>query len=280
MVLCLTMSGGALAEKKKPPAKAAPAVTASPWVSEPNVQLRLVSATTALTRPDGGAELGLHVRLEPGWKFYWRNPGDAGVAPDFDWSGSVNLAAAEVRWPRPTRWLSGGLMTFGYENEVVLPVSVLPEVPGRAVKVNVRLSYGICREVCIPLEHELALALRPGKAAPSPQAELIRSFAALVPADGEAVGLTVESVKAAGPQTLHIAVESATPFSARPDLILEGPDGVAFGPPALQMGPDRVSATWQVAVTGAAGALSGMPLVLTVVDGERAVEARAFVGQD
>jgi suppressor for copper-sensitivity B len=264
--------------KHKPAAAAAaPAPPVSDWASAANVQLRLVSATTALARPDGTAELGLHVRLEPGWKFYWRTPGDAGVAPEFDWSESANLATADVRWPRPTRWLQGDLVTFGYEREVVLPITIQAEVPSRPVKAVLALSYGVCREICIPLEHTVSLQVKPGKAEDTPQAELVRAFAARVPAEGEAVGLAVESVSLA-PGGLRIKVDSAAPFATRPDLILEGPEGIAFGPPALDLDPGRAVATWTVPVTGPLQ--RGMPLVLTLVDGERAVEAKAFVGQD
>lgn len=275
-----TAASAAEVKKKKPaarPAAMAPAPTASDWASAANVQLRLVSATTALAKPDGTAELGLHVRLEPGWKFYWRTPGDAGVAPEFDWSDSVNLASADVRWPRPTRWLQGDLVTFGYENEVVLPIAVHAETPARPLKASLSLSYGICREICIPLEHTVSLQVNPGKAEDAPQAELIRSFAARVPVDGDAVGLAVESVSLVT-GGLRIKVDSAVPFATRPDLILEGPEGIAFGPPALDLDTGHAVATWTVPVTGPLQ--RGMPLVLTLVDGERAVEAKAFVGQD
>ncbi|MEG4641374.1 protein-disulfide reductase DsbD domain-containing protein, partial [Paracoccus sp. APAP_BH8] len=44
---------------------------------------------------EGHRMTALHLRLEPGWKTYWRSPGDAGVPPRFDWAASRNLA--EVR---------------------------------------------------------------------------------------------------------------------------------------------------------------------------------------
>lgn len=276
-----------LAQEKKRPApkpREAP-VTATPWVSEPQVQLRLVSAGTALDKAAGAARFGLHVRLEPGWKFYWRTPGDAGLAPDFDWSASANLAAAEVRWPRPGRWTIEGLATFGYENEVVLPIDILPDNAARGLTATLRLAYGICREVCIPLEHEFSLTLPPGKSRPSPQEPLVAQYAALIPDAAEAVGLGVERVAVvagAVGRELEIRAQAARPFDGAPGLILEGPEGMVFGAARATLADDRVEVTWRVPVRDQAGRtmLSGLPLTLTILDGGRAVEAMAFIGQE
>lgn len=77
---------------------AAPAMAgagASPWASTEQSQVRLISAMTAVG-DRASLSLGLHIRLEPGWKTYWRSPGDAGFPTLLDWSGSANLAAAEL----------------------------------------------------------------------------------------------------------------------------------------------------------------------------------------
>ena len=58
--------------------------------------VRLVSAVEA-TGTLQQIPLGLHVSLPEGWKTYWRSPGDAGLPARIDWSGSANLAAAEIR---------------------------------------------------------------------------------------------------------------------------------------------------------------------------------------
>ncbi|MCH8998360.1 MAG: hypothetical protein IID48_08850, partial [Proteobacteria bacterium] len=94
---------------------------AGPWVDQEQVRLRLVAASSAT----GEAEtlnLGLHFKLEPGWKIYWRSPGEAGYPPSVDWSGSENLAEVRLNWPVPRRFSLFGFETFGYYDEVVLPV--------------------------------------------------------------------------------------------------------------------------------------------------------------
>src|SRR3546814_17092667 len=63
---------------------------------------------------DGGnGSIGLRVRLAPGWKFYWRTPGEGGVPPQFDWTGSQNLKAAQMVWPAPHRINIGHADLYG-----------------------------------------------------------------------------------------------------------------------------------------------------------------------
>ena len=38
---------------------------------------------------------GIEIRLAPGWKTYWRYPGDSGVPPRFDFSGSRNVKSVD-----------------------------------------------------------------------------------------------------------------------------------------------------------------------------------------
>ena len=42
---------------------------------------------------------GVQLRMNSGWKTYWKNPGDSGVPPSFDWTGSKNLKQAEMLYP-------------------------------------------------------------------------------------------------------------------------------------------------------------------------------------
>ncbi|HZT50629.1 MAG TPA: protein-disulfide reductase DsbD domain-containing protein, partial [Stellaceae bacterium] len=82
-------------------AKAEPA--ASPWFTTEQGEVRLIAAQ-GFVGEDAAIELGLEFRLKPHWKIYWRSPGDAGYPPRLDWSGSKNLAAAELAWPAPQRF--------------------------------------------------------------------------------------------------------------------------------------------------------------------------------
>src|SRR6516165_3721570 len=95
----------------------------SSWVAGQHCAARLVSAVEA-TGSSTLVDVGLELRLTPGWHTYWRNPGDAGIPPAIDWNGSENFAGAEVAWPAPKRLPPvGGLETVGYVDGVVLPIA-------------------------------------------------------------------------------------------------------------------------------------------------------------
>ena len=121
LTVCVALAGASLA--------ASPGE--SPWVGETFSKVRLVSGSVA-GMSDGQMIAGVQIRLEPGWKTYWRMPGDFGVPPTFDWSGSKNLRSAEVLYPAPHRFTDASGTAIGYEDEVVFPVMVTPERLGRA----------------------------------------------------------------------------------------------------------------------------------------------------
>ena len=126
---------------------------------------------------------GLVFRLEPGWKTYWRNPGDSGIAPTFDWGRSENIRSIELRWPAPKRFHIADETIFGYQNEVVLPLLVRALDPAKPVQLRLKLEYAVCSTLCVPLKAELALIMPAGKPEPSQDAALIRHYLSLVPVD-------------------------------------------------------------------------------------------------
>lgn len=101
----------------------------------------------------------LHLSLAPHWKTYWRAPGDAGIPPVFDWSGSRNLQAVALHWPSPDVFDLNGMRSIGYHDELVLPIEVIPEDPSQPVDLKVNLFLGICKDICLPAELDLAVAL-------------------------------------------------------------------------------------------------------------------------
>lgn len=116
---------------------------------------------------------GLLIELDPGWKTYWRMPGDAGLAPSFDWSKSANLAAATVLYPAPKVFTDKSGTTVGYEGRVFLPVEVAPKAAGQPISLAVEMNYGICQNICVPLTAEMKLEVPAGEAALAPAAALI-----------------------------------------------------------------------------------------------------------
>ncbi|WP_235829889.1 protein-disulfide reductase DsbD domain-containing protein [Frigidibacter oleivorans] len=126
----------------------------------------------------------LRLDLAEGWKTYWRAPGDAGIPPQFDWSGSENVAAVRLHWPAPLMFELGGMRTFGYRRQLVLPVEVTPRDPSRPIALKGTVNLGICRDICVPLSLTIGGPL-PAGGAPS---EEIRAALAAQPRPGAEVG--------------------------------------------------------------------------------------------
>jgi suppressor for copper-sensitivity B len=251
---------------------------ASAWVRNEHAALRLIAAAIATGNADT-VQVGLQFELRPGWKTYWRSPGDAGFPPRGDWSRSSNVADVSMAWPAPERFEVLGFETFGYERQVVLPMTVRIAEPGQPVVVRGSVDYLVCERICVPYTAELALQLPAGPPAPSAFAHLINRYAAQVPSAG--AGLTVESASLRlDPPALAVRVASTLPV-VRLDAIVEGPEGWSFTRPRVEVAPDRLSATLVLPAQGNPGTdarqLVGQALTITAVDEGRAAESRLSV---
>jgi suppressor for copper-sensitivity B len=254
-------------------ARAEPA--ASDWFVTDQGRVRLIAGTETVGTADQ-VRLGLEFDLKPHWKIYWRSPGDAGYPPQLDWAGSDNLAAAKISWPAPMRFSVLGLETVGYEGRVVLPIAATLTHAGAALQLKAALRYLTCSDICVPYEASFALALPAGPDAPSAHAATIARFAALEPRRQQTPALSIRSARAipGKPEMLELRVVADPPL-AMPDVFVEGSDAVAFGVPRLVSAPGASEAVLLVPAAGAAqaGGLVGKKLTVTLVDGERALEA-------
>ena len=247
----------------------------SDWASSESGKVRLISATTGMGE-SGQLRLGLHFKLEPGWKIYWRIPGDAGYPPKLDWTGSTNLEQPLAHWPAPHRFVLAGLQNYGYMDEVILPLDAKVSDPSRPVAAHLAVDFLACAQICVPQKAELSLDLSPGAAEPSAFAHDIGRFAALVPGDGRRHGLALDSAEALGSgenSALRLVLTSTEPFT-NPDAFVEAEDVAAFGQPSVTLSPDRRRAVFHIPVPPGAllKPLAGAPMAVTVTDGMRAFE--------
>ncbi len=109
--------------------------------------------------PDGNRIAAVRMTMAPGWKTYWRAPGDSGIPPHFDWSGSANLTAVAVEWPAPTVFREKNLTTIGYKDQVILPFMVSVPQKGAPVTLDTKIDLGVCSDVCVPAELHLTAVL-------------------------------------------------------------------------------------------------------------------------
>jgi suppressor for copper-sensitivity B len=244
--------------------------------------VRLISATAAVGT---ATELraGLEFDLQPGWKTYWRSPGDAGFPVSVDWSGSTNVAAANLSWPAPHRFSLFGLDTFGYEEHVIFPIAVRPAKVGEPVILEAKVNYLVCHDICIPYDAQVRLELPSGPATPTDHAQSINRFVAQVPGDGARHGLTLERVALGGTAAepvLDVLVRSSImPFDT-PDMIVETPQGFYVGAPTTSLSDGGMRATFTLPITVNDGAppLKDAAFTLTLVDGVRGLEQRVVAG--
>ncbi len=100
---------------------------------------------------DGRHMAGLSLKLAPGWKTYWRAPGAGGIPPQFNWSGSKNVATVQVLYPVPKVMEQNGLRSIGYDHDVVFPLVVTAHDPSKPARLQAEVEIGVCEDVCIPV---------------------------------------------------------------------------------------------------------------------------------
>jgi DsbC/DsbD-like thiol-disulfide interchange protein len=248
--------------------------SASPWTNQTDSKVRLVSGTVELdSKPTLFA--GVQLRMNPGWKTYWKNPGDSGVPPQFDWSKSKNLKHAEVLYPAPHRFDDGGGTAIGYDDEVLFPVKLTPEREGEPVELKLAFDYGLCKDLCIPNEAELNLTI--GIGIGKGDARLIETFLARVPQTGAPDRLpeiAASELKSDGKKFELIVDASFAPSATGTDLFIDGGDSLIpvpkpLGPPAD--GKQRFMVTFTTPAEAAA--IKGKSLKLTLVSDQGSTEA-------
>lgn len=250
-----------------------PSCFASTW-EETNQAgtIKLIVATQAvgdLTALDAGFAFD----LKPGWKIYWRLPGDAGYPPKATWNGSTNISPPEIEWPAPGRFVEAGLQSIGYHDHVVLPLTIAVTVPGSAVHLAAQVDYLACAKVCVPLNADFEIDLPAGAATPSAFADTLKQARTRLPTTFAQATWAIDQVEMYpdGPHdTLRVRITGQTPF-AHPDLFIEDGSGAPFAIPDVVLDNGDTRATLTVAKLDAA--LRGKPLILTLVDGGKSAQA-------
>jgi len=209
---------------------------ASPWSVGLGAKMRLVRGAPLADRDGFGA--GIEIALDPGFKTYWRMPGDAGIPPVFDWSLSRNLAAIAPDWPAPRRFEEAGVSAIGYaDGHVVLPLRVSASDADAPVELALSLVFAACKTICVPEKAEASLTLaHDGK--DGLYAALIEMAARDIPERVEAAAIGLDQ-----PQSARLSLSSGgCGLALRPalheeehliDIFVEGPANWLFGAPRV-----------------------------------------------
>lgn len=254
-------------------AGAARAEDASPWQRDAHSAVRLLAGSRS-----GGVLLGgIAIQLEPGWKTYWRMPGDSGVPPRFDFSKSDNVESVTVLWPAPMKFDDGaGGFSLGYKKQVVLPLRIVAKNNDKPVTLRAQISYAVCDKLCIPAEASSELTF--ASVASTEDGNLAAALDTVPkPANiGDALPVTIRDIRREGDR--NVIVDVGVPEAREVSLFVEGPnaDWALPIPKLLENGPPGVKRfVFELDGLPPGAKADGAALKYTLVGGDRAYEFNA-----
>jgi len=236
----------------------------------PTVSARLLVSGGLI---DGAYHAALDLDLPKGWHTYWVNPGDAGIPPLFDVAKSVNLGDFAVSYPAPLRFSDGTSTSMIYEGRLVLPIRAVPARPNAPVDLSVRVLYGLCDEVCLPIESDISVHLVPDAAVDQPSADVVKTAEARVPLRVDDDRLTIDNVQfdpATGKGKLTVSVADDGRLV---DLFATGPTRWFVAPP-MPVGTVGGRRQFTVVLEGPAGSkgIADLELAFVLTEADHAYE--------
>ncbi len=265
----------------------------SQWNGQAHSAARLIAGAVSKDRDIAFLRAGLEIKLDPGWQTYWRDPGDSGAPPTFDFSGSENVKSVNVLWPAPEKYPDGaGGNSIGYRNDVLLPLHVIPAEAGKQSSLRLKLEYDICSNICIPVESNLVLKL-PGDGAEDatiaqaegrvPRPVALGQQTQATPAanaDRHRDGLAILGIhRQPGDAHERVVIDVAAPEGAAVDLFVEGPTPDWSLPLPQQGAADGAIRHFEFELEGLppGAKIEGAALTLTAVSRDDAIEVTAHL---
>jgi DsbC/DsbD-like thiol-disulfide interchange protein len=250
---------------------------ASAWDGDSRSAMRLIGAKT---RNEGASQVfraGVELRLAPGWKTYWRYPGDSGVPPRFEFEQSENVKSVTVLWPAPQRFNDTEGATIGYKNSVVFPLHIEPKDRDKPVTLRLKLDYAVCERLCVPVAGKADLAID-GKANAN-DAALSAAEAAVPKAQGFRASAPLSLwnvVPDSASKPARVLVDVVAPIDSPVTLFAEGPtpDWALPLPEPVDGAANPRMKRFAVVLDGIPSGAStkGAILKLTAVAGDQAIE--------
>ncbi|WP_240784056.1 protein-disulfide reductase DsbD domain-containing protein [Tabrizicola caldifontis] len=222
---------------------------------------------------EGGRHMAaLDLSMAPGWKTYWRSPGDAGIPPAFDWSGSRNVRSVRIHWPAPSVFELNGMQTIGYHKQLILPLEVTPIDPAQPVSLAVKVDLGVCDKICLPATFALQSGLTaPGAPDPGITAALANRAATAGEAGVTHVGCTIDPIA----DGLRLTARLRLPDPGVPEVVAfetADPEVWVAEATTTRQGHDLVAVTELVPPQGAPFALDRSGVTVTILAAGKAVE--------
>jgi len=232
------------------------------WMSDNtpmHAQVRLLSSTQ---QDDGKIDILLDVKLDEGWKTYWRSPGEGGVAPEIVWSSPVETT--DWQWPAPGRFDVAGVSTQGYMGDIVFPITVTSS--DKLDKLSGVLTLSTCSNVCILTDYPFELDLTE----PTP-ADFTWAFNQAKGAVPPTSGLVEQSKAGFANEKLVIELQKNSGSAwIKPNIFTDVVDGAVLGVPVIKTSGNNLTATIDVSDDWgeASPNLTGKTVSFVVTDGD------------
>ena len=244
---------------------AAHASSSEPFVTE-GATLRLV--TSGLADETGQLRGVVEIRLERGWKTYWKEPGASGVPPQIDVALSLNVSAAQIHFPAP-EWHEDAYGAWaGYGEPVLLPVTFTVDDPERFSFIKADLFLGICETICVPVQAQLSV--EPGRAPedPADTALVDAGFEALPRVPDETFGVT-EATRSG--DVLTVTASTPAGGSGPAALFLAPGGGYVLGVPKPREASGGATRFEVPVLSAPSGAAEAAEVTYTLTSGDAAV---------
>ena len=156
-------------------------INAESEYSASNSKISLISESKTIL-PNDSFYLGIKFELEKGWHTYWENPGDAGEGASIEWSLPKGVSSSNTLWPGPERIPVDPLMTFGYNDEVVLLTKITTQEDiDFPLEIKAKVAWFTCKDICIPQEGNVSILINKGEFSKSIEYEEIKKYADRLP---------------------------------------------------------------------------------------------------
>ncbi len=248
------------------------AAVAAPVFAQVPDQIAKIEVRSGWRGEDGLHRGALDITLAPGWKTYWRAPGEGGIPPLFNWSGSENLVGLEVSFPVPGVFAQNGLRSYGYESRVTLPFFATPGRKEDDIALRGQIELGVCYDICIPVQVDLTATLPVGG---SRDPVISAAFADRPMTAREAgVGGTNCVIEPISDGMRVSASVTMAPMGREEVAVMEHPDPSIWVSPASvrREGADLIAVADMVPPSAQPFVLSRDSVTITVLAGGKAVE--------
>ena len=175
--------------------------------TEDMVEVKFISSVTKVQKEN--FYIALDFNLKPGWKIYWRQPGDSGMPPNLDYNNSNNLKSLDLKWPFPKKeYEAASLLTNIYKDNVIIPIAITVKDPTKPLNLQTVLNFQVCKDICIPFQTNLFLLLDTGESNYTKYLYKIERALSKVPIDYKKAGIDNITVSRDSESSLLFFLES------------------------------------------------------------------------